>query len=361
MIEFENLAKVNAPFEKAFLKSFHAMLRRGQFILGSAVETFEESFAAYCGVKHCIGVASGLDALVLSLKAFDFKAGSEVLVPANTYIATILAVVNAGLKPVLVEPRLDTYTLDPQNVEDRVTKKTVAILPVHLYGKICDMDALLRMAKKHRLRVIEDCAQAHGAAFNGQKAGSLGDCGAFSFYPTKNLGALGDGGAVTTNDSKVAAKIRMLRNYGSKTKYYNDVVGCNSRLDEIQAGFLSVKLRVLDRLNQHKRALARLYLDHLKDDFVKPVVSRPQNDSYHIFNIRHPRRDALRTFLLKHQIRTEIHYPVPPYKQKALRALFPSARFPVSDEIHATTLSLPISFGLSPHDAERVIRALNAF
>jgi dTDP-4-amino-4,6-dideoxygalactose transaminase len=361
MIEYENLKKVNEPFRDALRKSFETTLDSGRYILGEAVETFEREFASYCGVKYCIGVASGLDAILLSLKAFDFKPGSEVIVPSNTYIATILAVLNAGLKPVLVEPDIRTYNIDPGKIERQITERTVAIIVVHLYGKVCDMGPIREIGKKQDLILIEDCAQSHGAMYQGKKAGSLGHCAAFSFYPTKNLGAFGDGGAVLTDDEQVSLKIQMLRNYGSQRKYYNEVVGYNSRLDEMQAGFLSVKLKKLDDINLHKRGLAALYRENLKDDFIKPAVDDDYFDVYHIFNIRHPERDRIKEYLLKNEIKTDIHYPVPPHKQTAMRNMLGRCEFPISEVIHTTTLSLPISYFHAEDDAYRVVEALNKF
>jgi dTDP-4-amino-4,6-dideoxygalactose transaminase len=361
MIEYENLRKVNEPFLPEFRRTFNETLERGWYVLGKNVECFERDFAAYCGAAHCIGVASGLDALILSLKAFEFPAGSEVIVPSNTYIATILAIIQSGLKPVLVEPYTVTYNIDPAMIEEKITGATVAIMAVHLYGKLCDMEHITQIGRRHGLKILEDCAQAHGASFHGRKAGNFGDCAAFSFYPTKNLGALGDAGAVVTDDANTAAKIRMLRNYGSARKYYNDAVGMNSRLDEIQAAFLSVKLPHLDRINRHKRQLAALYQHGLRDDFIKPSLQEGFSDVYHIYNIRHERRDELKTYLAEHGIQTEIHYPVPPHRQKALQGMFDIDAYPLADEIHATTLSLPISACHSEDDMARVIAAMNRF
>lgn len=361
MIEYENLALANHPYFDEFRREFDETLCSGWFILGKRVEEFERTFAKYCGVRHCIGVASGLDALDLSLRVFGFKPGSEVIVPSNTYIATILAVLHCGLRPVLVEPDIRSYNLDPARLNRAITPKTVAVLPVHLYGKVCDMDSILDVAANNGLKVIEDCAQAHGAEFHGKKAGSFGDCNAFSFYPTKNLGALGDAGAVTTNDDELAAAIRALRNYGSSRKYYNDVIGYNSRLDAIQAGFLSVKLRHLDSINQHKRNLASAYFDQLGETVVKPYRDAEHNDVYHIFNVRHPRRDALKSFLLEKGIGTDIHYPVAPARQVALHGMLPAEDFPLADEIHATTLSLPISSFHTAVNVAAVCNAINEF
>jgi dTDP-4-amino-4,6-dideoxygalactose transaminase len=361
MIEYENLRKVNEPFFPAFRGVFDETLASGRYILGDNVERFEHEFAAYCGTTHCVGVASGLDALILSLKAFDLPAGGEVIVPANTYIATILAVIQAGLTPVLVEPDRLTCNLDPALIEERITGRTVAVMAVHLYGKLCDMDLIGEIARRHGLKVFEDCAQAHGASLRGRKGGTFGDCAAFSFYPTKNLGALGDAGAVTTDNADCAAKIRALRNYGSARKYYNDMVGMNSRLDEIQAAFLSVKLPALDRINTHKRRLAALYDQGLRDDLIKPSLQAGFFDVYHIYNVRWHGRDELRSYLAKQGIVTEIHYPLPPHRQKALQGMFDDHSYPITDEIHSTTLSLPISACHSEEDVRQVIEAINSF
>jgi dTDP-4-amino-4,6-dideoxygalactose transaminase len=360
MIEYENLGKLNQPFVEAYKGMFEKTLTSGWYILGKNVSTFEQEFARYTGSKYCIGVASGLDALTLALRCFDFPVGSEVIVPSNTYIATILSIVQNGLKPVLVEPDIHTYNIDPTKIEEKITSDTRAIMLVHLYGKCCRMDAILTIAKKYDLRIVEDCAQSHGASFNGQIAGSFGDFGAHSFYPTKNLGALGDAGAVSTDDILMAEKIKALRNYGSKIKYVNEYMGYNSRLDEIQAGFLSIKLASLNKINEHKRKLAKLYLKNLKEDFIKPVCDEDFYDVYHIFSIRHPKRDQLRNFLLRHQIKTEIHYPIPPHKQKAMQEII-KGEFPISEEIHSSTLSLPISYFHTKNDIFQVIDVLNSF
>jgi len=361
MIEYENLGKVNEPFFVGLRQVFNETLESGWYILGKNVGRFEQGFADYCGTDHCIGVASGLDALALTLKAYEFPAGSEVIVPSNTYIATILAIIQCGLKPVLAEPDLATYNIDPARIEEKISGATVAIMAVHLYGKLCDMDRVTEIGRRHGLKIFEDCAQAHGASMQGKKAGTFGDCSAFSFYPTKNLGALGDAGAVTTNDSSIAARIRTLRNYGSARKYYNDLVGVNSRLDEIQAAFLSVKLPQLDNINRHKRQLAALYHQGLRDDFIKPCLQEGFSDVYHIYNIRHGQRDELKTYLFEHGIQTEIHYPVPPHRQLALQGLFGSDSYPLADEIHATTLSLPISAFHTEEDILYVVDVMNRF
>ena len=360
MIEYENLGKLNQPFFEAYRNKFNDILTSGWYILGKGVLAFEEEYAKYTGTKHCIGVASGLDALSLALRCLDLPEGSEVIVPSNTYIATILSIVQNNLQPVLVEPDINTYNIDPAKIEEQITKKTRAIMVVHLYGKCCDMDPIMALAKKYDLQVIEDCAQSQGARYKENISGNLGHFGAHSFYPTKNLGALGDAGAITINDDAQAEKLKALRNYGSKVKYVNDYVGYNSRLDEVQAGFLSVKLASLDAINQHKRTLAALYSAELKSDFIKPVVHPDFFDVYHIYAIRHPKRDQLREYLLKNEIKTEIHYPISPNKQTAMQGIL-NGEFPISEEIHATTLSLPVSYYHTQQDILRVIEVLNSF
>lgn len=360
MIEYENLAKVNQPFFNKFKKAFNDVLDSGWFILGKNVEKFEKEFAAYNNVKYCAGVASGLDALILSIKALGLEKGSEIIVPSNTYIATILAIMQNGHIPVLVEPDIETYNIDPLQIETSITSKTKAVLVVHLYGKSCDMDPIVDICKKKNLFLIEDCAQAHGTEYKGRKAGTFGDFGAFSFYPTKNLGCLGDGGAITTNNKDFFEKVQMLRNYGSNKKYYNKYIGVNSRLDEIQAAFLSVKLKSLDDINKHKRELASIYLNNLNSNFILPYVDNNTYDVYHIFNIRSEKRDALKKYLFDNGIKTEIHYPVPPHKQEALSFLS-HLNFPISEGIHKTTLSLPISSFHTKEDVYKIIDVLNKF
>ncbi|MDR0394276.1 MAG: DegT/DnrJ/EryC1/StrS family aminotransferase [Tannerella sp.] len=359
MIEYENLAASNKRFEEEYSTWFSRFLQKGWYVLGEQVGAFEKAFADYCQTAHCIGVASGLDALMLALRQGEYSPGSEVLVPSNTYIATILSILQCGLKPVLVEPDIRTYNIDPALIEEKITSRTCALMLVHLYGKACDMDPVMELVRKHNLLLIEDCAQAHGARYKNKKVGSFG-IGAFSFYPTKNLGALGDAGAITVNDSTLAEKFRALRNYGSVARYRNDYIGYNSRLDELQAGFLSVKLKYLDEINRHKQTLANLYFQGLKKDFILPARSGDTEDVFHIFNIRHPERDSLKAYLLKNGIKTDIHYPLPPHQQKAMQGLF-DRHYPISEEIHRTTLSLPISFGHTPSDISKVIEVLNTF
>jgi dTDP-4-amino-4,6-dideoxygalactose transaminase len=360
-IAYEDLAKVNQQFSDTFARQFQQIQERGWFVLGQEVELFEEEFASFHHMPHCIGVANGLDAMILAFKALSIPTGSEVIVPSNTYIASILAILHAGLVPVLVEPDLQTYNINPALVEHAITPATKAILVVHLYGKCCDMTPILNLTTKHGLLLVEDCAQSHGAMYKQQLCGTFGDAGAFSFYPTKNLGALGDGGGVLCKQPQLAVKLKQFRNYGSDIKYHNEVIGYNSRLDEIQAAFLRTKLNSLNHINNHKRALAALYLQGLKDDFIKPVVHEDFFDVYHIFNIRHEKRDEIKSYLRNNGIGSEIHYPVAPHRQKALEHLLAGKTFPVSEEIHKTTLSLPCSFYHTTHDIERIIEVLNKF
>lgn len=360
MIEYENLQKVNSPFMDEFMMVFKEVLESGRFILGDKVREFEEDFAKYHNIDFCCGVASGLDALTLSLNALEMPQGSDILVPSNTYIATILSIIHAKHNPVFVEPDILTYNIDPDKIEDSITPETRAIMIVHLYGKPCDMDAITDICRRKNLYLIEDCAQAHGAEYKGRKAGTFGDLAAFSFYPTKNLGCLGDGGAVLTNNEDFDKRVRMLRNYGSEKKYYNERIGINSRLDEIQAAFLSVKLKKLDQINKHKRGLANLYFKGIDSRFVLPEINKDTYDVYHIFNIRHKNRDNLKKYLSSKNIGTDIHYPLAPHLQNALKFLGRN-KYPVSEEIHSTTLSLPVSFCHTETDILQVIGAVNSF
>lgn len=361
MIEYENLEKVNNLFFEEYKKSFKSTLESGWYILGVNVSKFEKDFAEYHSVKNCIGLASGLDALILSLKSCNFPLGSEIIVPSNTYIATILSIIHCGLKPVLVEPDIKTYNINPDLIEEHINENTRALMIVHLYGKSCNMNPILEIKQKYNLILIEDAAQSHGAKYKNKLSGTFGEFGAFSFYPTKNLGALGDAGAVLTNEDSYAEILKKLRNYGSEKKYYNELVGYNSRLDEVQAGFLIQKLKRLNEINEHKRKLALLYFNNLKTDFILPVIDEDYYDVYHIFNIRHEKRDELKEYLLKNEIKTEIHYPVPPHKQKAMQGIIEKQSFPISEEIHKTTLSLPCSFGHTEDEIYKVIEILNKF
>ncbi|MDX2197106.1 MAG: DegT/DnrJ/EryC1/StrS family aminotransferase [Cytophagales bacterium] len=361
MIYYEHLFKSNEKFISLFKSAASQVIDSGWYVLGNEVKTFEKSFATYCNSKHCIGLASGLDALVLSLKALSLPPASHILVPSNTYIATILSIINAGHIPILVEPDIRTYNIDPANIEKHITPHTKAIMIVHLYGLCCDMDKIMAIANKYKLPVIEDCAQAHGATYKSKMAGTFGIFGAYSFYPTKNLGCLGDGGAIVTNDENYAQYIQKLRNYGSNAKYYNQYIGINSRLDEIQAAFLNIKLKYLDEINTHKRKLANIYHHNLKPSFITPVVNDETYHVYHIFNIRTERRDDLKIYLQNKGIMTEIHYPVPPHLQVGYQQYFQDSKYPISEEIHNTTLSLPISFGHTEADIDYVVHTINTY
>lgn len=360
MIDYENLQKVNRPYFSEFNTVFNQVLESGWFVLGDNVTSFEKEFADYNKVQYCTGVASGLDALTISLKLLDLPDGTEVIVPSNTYIATILSIMLNGFKPVLVEPDISTYNIDPDLIEAAITPKTRVVMVVHLYGKPCDMDRIMDICKRRNLFLIEDCAQAHGATYKGRKTGTFGDLAAFSFYPTKNLGCLGDGGAIVTNNEEYYRKARMLRNYGSEKKYYNEYQGYNSRLDEIQAAFLRIKLKHLDEIVAHKNKLANQYLSGISEKYILPVTQIDYYNGYHIFNIRHSKRDKLKLFLLEKGIKSEIHYPLPPHKQNAMKSMN-HLRFPISEEIHNTTLSLPISSFHTVEDVSHVIKVLNSF
>jgi len=362
MIPYENLKRLNTPFEDKFREKFNSVINNGHYILGPELEVFEKAYAKWHNANYCIGVSNGLDALILSLKACSFPEGSEVIVPSNTYIASILAILACQLIPVLVEPDIATYNIDPNKIEDAITPNTKAIMAVHLYGKCCQMDKIMAIKAKHNLVLVEDCAQSHGATFKGQLAGTFGEFGAFSFYPTKNLGALGDAGAIICNNESHKKTLTQLRNYGSERKYYNDIIGYNNRLDEMQAAFLSIKLKYLKEMNAHRNKLAQLYFDNLKADFILPVQDADFYDVFHIFNIRHKKRDELQQYLTNNGIGTVIHYPVPPHKQKALDGVKGiRSAYPIADEIHDTTLSIPCSFSHTEDEVMRVIEALNKF
>ena len=360
MIEYESLAQSNASYMAELEVAASRVIRGGWYVLGQEVSAFESEFAQYIGAKHCIGVANGLDALILSIEALDLPRGSEILVASNTYIATILAIVRAGHKPVLVEPVLETFNMDPAHLGATITANTRAICVTHLFGKACRMEAIGAFARDHDLKIIEDCAQSHGAKLANQMTGTFGDAGCFSFYPTKNLGAIGDAGAVVTNDDALAERLRYTRNYGSKQKYFNEFVGVNSRLDEMQAALLRVKLRHLEDMTQHKRALAEIYFDNLPCWLKLPRWRDDEYDVFHIFGVRHPRRDELRAWLLDRGVKTEVHYPIPPHRQKAMQGIL-SGDWPVAEELHATELSLPISVGHAPEDILRICNSLVAF
>lgn len=365
MINFLDLGAINHLSRQELIDACTRVIDSGWYINGRELDQFEKDFASYCGVNHCIGVANGLDALVLTLRAWKemgkIKAGDEVIVPANTYIASILAITENDLVPVLVEPNLLTYNISPESIEAAITSKTKVILPVHLYGALADMTSIIGIAKKHNLLVLEDSAQAHGASVNGKKAGSWGDASGFSFYPGKNLGALGDAGAITTNDPKLAGVLRALRNYGSHEKYKNLYLGVNSRLDEIQAAMLSVKLKTLDEQTNRRKEIAKKYIDSIKNKhIVLPVNTNDENHVWHLFVIRTKDRKGLQDHLQKNDIHSLVHYPIAPHKQAAYKEMN-NLNFPITEMIHEEVLSLPISSVLTDADVVKVINVVNEF
>jgi dTDP-4-amino-4,6-dideoxygalactose transaminase len=344
--------------------AYYRVAESGRFILGPEVEKFESEFAAYCEAKHCVGAGNGLDALHLILRAAEIGPGDEVIVPSNTYIATWLAVSYAGATPIPVEPDGHTYNIDPERLEAAITKRTRAIMAVHLCGQSADMDAINEVAARHDLKVIEDCAQAHGARYKGRRVGTLGFAAAFSFYPGKNLGASGDGGAVMTNDDDLARRVRIIGNYGSEVKYYNETKGLNSRLDEFQAAFLRVKLARLDQWNDRRKQIAKDYLQALNSvrNLTLPFVRDWADPVWHLFMVRHPRRDLLQKHLTKNGVGTIIHYPVPPHLQKAYAELgYTRGQFPISEKLADEVLSLPMSAHLSPGETSFVVQQLSTF
>ena len=360
MIKFLDLQKINNRFRGEIDRRIEAILDRGFYILGDEVKTFEQNFARFCGTKHCIGVANGLDALNLIIKAYGFGKGDEIIVPTNTYIASILAISENGCTPVLIEPNLTTYNIDPDLIEEKITERTKAIMVVHLYGQAVQMEKIWALAKKYNLKIIEDAAQAHGAIYNGRRVGNLGDAAGFSFYPGKNLGCLGDGGAVTTNDDKLATKIRAIANYGSDRKYHHIYKGINSRLDEIQAAVLDVKLPHLDADNERRRQIAKHYRENIKNpEIILPKIYDEKAHVWHIFAVRTKNRDALKQHLEQNGIQTNIHYPTPPHKQGAYEE-WSKMSFPISEEIHATELSLPMSPVMTDAEVKQVEDIINA-
>ena len=374
MIPFLDLKKVNKRYETDFQDKLKSVLANGWYVLGKEVEEFENNFAHYCGTKYCIGTGNGLDALVLIFKGYvelgKLQKGDEVIVPANTYIASVLAIMQADLIPVLVEPKLETYNINPDLIAEKVTPKTKAILAVHLYGQLAEMKAINEIATEYNLIVVEDAAQAQGAVSNSKveipnskivRPENLQSAVAYSFYPGKNLGALGDGGAVVTNDFELDKVIRSLRNYGSEIKYNNDYVGINSRLDELQAAFLNVKLPNLDTENEVRRSIAKRYLSEIMNDkVILPFYDNSSNHVFHLFVIRTQNRDELQKYLTQNGIQTIIHYPIPPHKQKALQC-FNDLSFPITEKIHNEVLSLPISPVLTVDQVECIIQIVNQF
>lgn len=366
MIQFLDVQKINARFEAKFKTVFSDFLKVGQCVLGHHLSAFESEFAKYCGTTYCIGVASGLDAIELIFKGYlelgKLNKGDEVIVPANTYIASILGIINSGLKPVLVDISVKNNNIKICDVERHITAKTKAILVVHLYGELVEMKAITTLAKNRCLLVVEDAAQAHGAMNDMQlKAGNLSDAAAFSFYPSKNLGALGDGGAITTNDPALSTMVNKLRNYGTSSKYVNDVKGVNSRLDELQAAFLSIKLKELDADNERRRIIATYYLKHINNTkIILPHYDNSKNHVFHVFVIKSVQRDELQKYMLKNNIQTVIHYPIPPHKQKALEE-FSDLSFPYTELLHNEVLSLPISPVQTAEATKQIVSIINQF
>ncbi len=365
MISFLNLYEVNKKYNQELKQACSRVIDSGWYILGQELERFEKEFADYCGVHYCVGVANGLDALILTLRAWKelglLSDGDEILVPSNTYIASILAISENNLVPVLVEPEPKTFNFDAKLLEAAISNKTRAILPVHLYGQSAPMKEIYNLGKKYNLLILEDCAQAHGAAVSGKKVGSWGDAGAFSFYPGKNLGALGDAGAVTTNNRELYEILVALRNYGSHEKYRNKYKGVNSRLDEIQAAMLRVKLRYLETEIQHRRYVANKYLDMIDNDhIVLPTVCEDENHVWHLFVIKTEYRDLLQAHLMEHEVQTLIHYPIPPHKQQAYENYW-SLSLPISESLHEQVLSLPISPTMTDEEILTVVEAVNKF
>ncbi|VXB68204.1 dTDP-3-amino-3, 6-dideoxy-alpha-D-galactopyranose transaminase [Flavobacterium sp. 9AF] len=379
MIKFLDLHTVNQPYETYFQKKMNAFLAKGWYILGEEVRLFETTFAEYCGTKYCIGVGNGLDALVLIFKGYiqlgKMQKGDEVLVPVNTYVASILAILQADLVPILIEPKEETFNINPSLIPEKITSKTKAILAVHLYGQLAEMEAINSIAEQYNLLIIEDAAQAHGAVLEVRsqklevrsektiikKAGNLGHAAGFSFYPGKNLGALGDAGAITTNDQTLAEVLFSMRNYGSKVKYENEILGTNSRLDELQAAFLNVKLPDLEKENEKRRQLAQRYLREIKNEKIQlPFWDGSNNHVFHLFVIRTKDRNKLMYYLKENDIETLIHYPIAPHKQEALHE-WNQLSFPLTEKIHEEVLSIPLNSVLEEEEIQKIIKVLNEF
>ena len=365
MIPFLDFKDLNAPYKKELMEAISEFIDKGHYILGEKVEEFEKAFAAYCGTKYAIGVGNGLDALTLIIRAYKglgvFKEGDEILVPANTYIASILAITENRLKPILVEPDIHTYNIDPALLERHITPKTKGIMVVHLYGQVGYSDEMQKIADKHGLKIIEDAAQAHGAVRKGKKTGNLGDASGASLYPSKPLGALGDAGVVTTNDAKLAELVRALRNYGSEKKYHNQYQGVNSRLDELQAAVLLVKLEHLDEENAKRREIAKQYLREIKNEkLILPHVESDESHVWHLFVVRTKERDRFQQYLKEKGIGTVIHYPIPPHKQPAYKE-WNKESYPITEEIHDTIISLPLHALLKDEEVQYIIDACSTY
>lgn len=363
IIPFVTFKPLEAELDKELRDAFKRVYTRSWYIEGVEDEEFEKKFAKYCDSKYCVGVGNGLDSLYLALKSLDIKEGDEVIVPSNTYIATALAVTYCGATPVFVEPDIRTFNIEPTKIETAITSKTKAIMPVHLYGQSCDMDSIMEIAKKHNLYVVEDCAQAHGATYKEKKIGSFGDAAGFSFYPGKNLGALGDAGATVTNNEELAKKVRALGNYGSDYKYHHIYQGNNSRLDELQAAFLSAKLPYLDKVNENRRETAKKYLTGINNpEVILPYVPEYTNPVWHIFGIRCRKRDELERWLNDFGISTNKHYPIPVHLQECYKDLgFKKGDYPIAEEISETELSIPMYYGMTDDEVKYVIDRINKF
>ncbi|KPK41027.1 MAG: aminotransferase [Phycisphaerae bacterium SG8_4] len=362
MIKFLDLKAVNERHAEDFRAAFNRVLDSGWYLLGEELANFESEFASYCRTKHAVGVGSGFDALILTIRAYGFGRGDEIIVPSNTYIASVLAITACGAEPVFVEPDPRTYLIDATGIEQKLTERTKAVMPVHLYGQSCEMTAICKLAARHRLKVIDDAAQAHGSVREKEPAGSGSEnrAIAFSFYPAKNLGAMADAGAVATNDGELAEKIRALRNYGSGERYFNKYAGVNSRMDEFQAAVLSIKLRSLDKDNASRRKIAQCYLETINNDRIilpKPPAN-PQDHVWHLFVITTKERDRLKQYLLDNEIQSHIHYPVPPHKQQCYRD-YNSLSLPIAERLANEVLSLPMSPVMSEEDVQRVARIVS--
>lgn len=362
-VPFVSFKPLEKELDAQLRSAFDRVLTNSWYIDGKEDKAFESAFADYCHSQYCIGCGNGLDALMLVLRAWGIGTGDEVIVPSNTFIATTLAVTYVGATPVFVEPDIRTYNIDPARIEEKITKKTKAIMPVHLYGQPCDMDPIMQIAKKYGLKVLEDCAQAHGATYKGKVIGSFGDAAGFSFYPGKNLGALGDAGAAVTNDKALADKVRALGNYGSDYKYHHIYKGVNSRLDELQAAFLSAKLPLMDKVNDNRREIAKKYLTGIKNPaIILPYVPEYAEPVWHLFAVRCQKRDALAQYLADNGIATNMHYPIPMHLQDCYADLqIPKGSLPIAEEISATELSLPMYYGMTGEEIQYVIDCVNRF
>ena len=361
-IPFLSLSELNKQIKSEIFEAFENTFYSNSYVLGTNVSEFEKEYAAFCGTKFCVGVGNGLEALHLALRALGIKEGDEIIVPSNTYIASVLAVTYIGATPIFVEPNPNTYNIDPTKIEAAISSKTKVIMPVHLYGQPCEMDIILSIAKKHNLYIVEDNAQSQGATFKETITGNFGHINATSFYPGKNLGAFGDAGAITTNDPILAEKIKVLRNYGSPKKYENEVIGYNSRLDELQASFLRVKLKYLNEWSENRRQIAKWYNKYLSDNLVKPTIHENAESVFHLYIIQHESRDDLQNHLSKNDIGSLIHYPIPPHLQKAYENLdYKIGDFPIAESLAKKTLSLPLYIGMKEKEVKYVSKCINNF